>query len=113
MSPRRNHEAQHEFSKPEVRIVLHDVNDDWLGSDGNHRFWNRVIYAADSRAFAAAQENDFHQTDPREFGLEGAGRPARDEASLAESCVRDIGISSLESVLLTTDEDRRWQLRAP
>ena len=42
------------------RVVLHDVHDDGLRSDGNHRLGNGVVDATNSRALAAAQDDDLH-----------------------------------------------------
>jgi sugar lactone lactonase YvrE len=53
-------EAKNKAIKAKVRVVLHDMNNDGLRTDRNHRLWNGVIDASNSRSFSATQNDSLH-----------------------------------------------------
>ena len=53
-------EAEHEVTVSIERVVLHDVHDDGLRSDWDHRFGHRVVDSTDARALTTAQDDDLH-----------------------------------------------------
>ena len=60
--------ANNEVADIEVRIVLHDVPEDRLATDGHHRLGAVLGLFTQTRAKATGEKNCFHSTDATEIG---------------------------------------------
>src|SRR5262249_2777747 len=54
-------EAEHKIPVTMVAVVIHDMPQNWLLTDRNHRFWNPFRILANSCAEAAAEQYDLHR----------------------------------------------------
>jgi hypothetical protein len=43
-----------------LTVKIHEVPEDWLVADWDHRLWDVVTVVPDARSQAAAEENHFH-----------------------------------------------------
>ena len=54
-------EQDHEFVETEVRIALHDVPQDGLAADFNHRLRTHIGLLAETRSQATCKNHNFHK----------------------------------------------------
>jgi hypothetical protein len=62
-------EADDEIVEPIMGVDLHDVPQDWLFSNLDHRLRLQVRFLADSRPESARKNDDFHRISPLHFLL--------------------------------------------
>src|SRR5436189_5315511 len=58
-------QAQNKTVEPEMRVMLHDVNQDRLGADRNHRLRPKLGHFLEAGAEAATENEDRNMPDVR------------------------------------------------